>query len=214
MSEPMMILILAWALGIAMNNIHTSQFIALALGDNMPVEYFPALVCVIGYAMSYSSGSSLGTQGIIFPLVIPVIVTLTSEEDIYIKTIAAAFSSSVFGNLCSPIADTTIAGVLFTGCPMLDHIKVMTTFCLPMAALSLIFGDLLVGLELYPYWLSYLIVIAILVVVMLVFGRSPGRRSFLQRLRGMPRWKSSDSSESSDGSSSTNENTHLLSKPE
>ena len=29
MSEPMMILILAWALGIAMNNIHTSQFIAL-----------------------------------------------------------------------------------------------------------------------------------------------------------------------------------------
>lgn len=214
MSEPMMILILAWALGIAMNNIHTSQFIALALGDNMPVEYFPALVCVIGYAMSYSSGSSLGTQGIIFPLVIPVIVTLTTEEDIYIKTIAAAFSSSVFGNLCSPIADTTIAGVLFTGCPMLDHIKVMTTFCLPMAALSLIFGDLLVGLDLYPYWLSYLIVIAILVVVMMVFGRRPGRRSALQRLRGMPRWKSSDSSESSDGSSSTNEKTHLLSKPE
>ena len=34
-----------------------------ALGENMPVQYFPSLVCLIGYAMSYASGSAMGTQG-------------------------------------------------------------------------------------------------------------------------------------------------------
>ena len=29
----------------------------------MPVKYFPSLVCVIGYTMSYASGSAMGTQG-------------------------------------------------------------------------------------------------------------------------------------------------------
>ena len=53
--------------------------------------------------------------GIIFPLVVPVIVHLTKDEGVYLKTVAAALSSTVFGNLSSPIADTTIAGVLFTG---------------------------------------------------------------------------------------------------
>ena len=67
--------------------------------------------------MRFSSSiyNPYSSPGIIFPLIIPVIVHLTSNEDIYVKTIAAAFSSTVFGNLCSPIADTTIAGVLFTG---------------------------------------------------------------------------------------------------
>ena len=29
----------------------------------MPVEYFPAVVAIIGYGMSYASGSCMGTQG-------------------------------------------------------------------------------------------------------------------------------------------------------
>ena len=54
-------------------------------------------------------------SGILFPLIVPVVVALTDDETVYIKTVAAALGSSVFGNLCSPIADTTIAGILFTG---------------------------------------------------------------------------------------------------
>ena len=59
-------------------------------------------------------------SGIIFPLIIPVVVHLTDDTDVYIKTIGAAFSSTVFGNLCSPIADTTIASALFTSESSLD----------------------------------------------------------------------------------------------
>ena len=127
----------------------------------MPVQYFPAVVAIIGYGMSYASGSCMGTQGelttidstgipylqkekipsfpqkfywsneeifdttiiknvlippgILFPLIVPVVVQLSDSETVYIKTVAAALGSSVFGNLCSPIADTTIAGILFTG---------------------------------------------------------------------------------------------------
>ncbi|XP_063682743.1 uncharacterized protein HI_1586-like isoform X1 [Bolinopsis microptera] len=200
MSEPIMILILAWSLGFAMNDIHTSEYIAGALGENMPVKYFPSLVCLIGYAMSYASGSAMGTQGIIFPLIVPVVVHLTSDTEIYVKTIAAAFSSTVFGNLCSPIADTTIASALFTNCPMVDHLKVMSTFCVPIAVLTILFGDLFVGMDLYPYYVSYLILIFIVATVFILFGRYPGRRSLFQVLldevRGIRRVKSDSSTES------------------
>lgn len=200
MSEPIMILILAWSLGFAMNDIHTSEYIAGALGENMPVKYFPSLVCLIGYAMSYASGSAMGTQGIIFPLIVPVVVHLTSDTEIYVKTIAAAFSSTVFGNLCSPIADTTIASALFTNCPMVDHLKVMSTFCVPIAVLTILFGDLFVGMDLYPYYVSYLILIFIVATVFILFGKYPGRRSLFQVLldevRGIRRVKSDSSTES------------------
>ena len=95
MADPVLILILAWGLGVAMQDIHTSEYIAggeknpgqklprncrsifvklnstmmtklcrpSALGGNMPVEYFPAVVAIIGYGMSYASGSCMGTQG-------------------------------------------------------------------------------------------------------------------------------------------------------
>ena len=181
-SEPVMILILAWALGIAMSDIHTSDYIALALGNNMPAKYLPAIVCVIGYVMSYSSGSSLGTQGIVFPLVIPVVLNLTSDHTIHVRTIAATLGSSVFGNLCSPIADTTIGSVLFTGCPLIDHIKVATTFAAPIALLTLIFGDLLVGMNIYPFYVTYIIVAVLFSFVMLFMGREPGKKSVFSKL--------------------------------
>jgi len=172
MADPVLILILAWGLGVAMQDIHTSEFIAGALGGNMPVQYFPAVVAIIGYGMSYASGSCMGTQGILFPLIVPVVVQLSDSETVYIKTVAAALGSSVFGNLCSPIADTTIAGILFTGCPMLDHIKVMTTFAAPIAVLAIIFGDLFVGMGLYHWSVSYLIMLLFTLLIFFLFGRS------------------------------------------
>ena len=181
-SEPVIILILAWALGIAMSDVHTSDYIALALGDNMPTRYMPALVCVIGYVMSYSSGCSLGTQGIVFPLVIPVAVNLTRDHTIHVRIIAATLGSSVFGNLCSPIADTTIGSVIFTGCPLIDHIKVITTFAAPVALLSLIFGDLLVGMDIYPFYVTYIIVAVVFSSAMLFTGREPGKKSVFSKL--------------------------------
>jgi hypothetical protein len=64
--------------------------------------------------MSTTMLDDFAPSGIIFPLIVPVVVHLTSDTELYVKTIAAAFSSTVFGNLCSPIADTTIASALFT----------------------------------------------------------------------------------------------------
>ena len=32
-------------------------------------------------------------------------------------------------------------------CPMVDHLKVMSTFCVPIAVLTILFGDLFVGMD-------------------------------------------------------------------
>ena len=56
-------------------------------------------------------------------------------------------------------------------CPMVDHLKVMSTFCVPIAVLTILFGDLFVGMDLYPYYVSYLILIFIVATVFILFGR-------------------------------------------
>ena len=54
---------------------------------------------------------------------------------------------------------------------MVDHLKVMSTLCVPIAVLTILFGDLFVGMDLYPYYVSYLILIFIVGTVFIVFGR-------------------------------------------
>ena len=94
-------------------------------------------------------------------------------------------------------------------CPIVDHLKVMTTFCVPIAVLTLLFGDLLVGMDLYPFYVSYIITLVTVVMVFAIFGRHPRRRSvfevLMDRARGI---KSSSSGSSSE--SDNNERTALL----
>ena len=81
--EPLIILLLAWALGaviavsytqshillsalslslppsfpLSPQDIQTSNFISLSLRGGLPAEYFPALTTIIGYFMAYATGS-------------------------------------------------------------------------------------------------------------------------------------------------------------
>lgn len=93
---------------------------------------------------------------------------------------------------------------------MVDHIKVMSTFCIPLAIMTLIFGDLMVGLNLYPCYISYLITTFLVVVVFGVFGRQPGEESVVQCM-----WRKiarQTGKENYSESSEDNERTALLKK--
>lgn len=75
---------------------------------------------VLCYVLSYACGSTFGTMGIVFPLVGPLAWRLGGEDvDFLQHCFACILGGSIFGNLCSPISDTTILSSLATGKPPL-----------------------------------------------------------------------------------------------
>jgi len=79
---------------------------------------------------------------------------------------------SVFGNLCSPLADTSILTVLATRCALPTHISTCLGYTALVAVVSLVFGDLAVGLGLYGPFAGLTVCSAVLLGVKALVGRS------------------------------------------
>lgn len=71
---------------------------------------------VLCYVISYACGSTFGTMGIVFPLVGPLAWRLgNGDVDFLHHCFACILGASIFGNVCSPISDTTILTSLASG---------------------------------------------------------------------------------------------------
>ena len=101
---PTLVLIGAWLLGGAMQALGTADVIARLLGGDLPVWLFPGAVFLAGAAISFSTGTSWGTMGILMPLSIPVAFKLTggTPGELMPAVVGAVFSGAVFGDHCLP----------------------------------------------------------------------------------------------------------------
>lgn len=112
---PTIVLLLAWGLGDVLKEAKAAEFIAGALQSSIPRWSLPALICVLAHLISYACGSSFGTMGIILPLVGPLATQLGGDDPAFLRhCIASVLGGATFGNLCSPISDTSILTVLAT----------------------------------------------------------------------------------------------------
>jgi len=148
--EPTFVLLLAWALGAVIEHVGTATFLAQSLHSGLPRWALPPLVSLLAHAISYACGSSFGTMGIILPLVGPLAHSLGGgETDYLLHCIASVLGGATFGNLCSPISDTTILTVLATRCDLQAHVNTITPYTSLIAALALALGNIPVALGLY-----------------------------------------------------------------
>ena len=117
------VLVLAWALGDVVGDVGTPSFLARALhSGGLRPWALPSLASLLCFAVSFATGSSFGTMGIAMPIVGPLAFKLAAASgatgDAALKLVTHCFGSimggSLFGNLCSPIADTSILTVLAT----------------------------------------------------------------------------------------------------
>ena len=68
---------------------------------------------LLAYAISFATGSSFGTMGILFPLIGPLAWTLGGGSlPVLLHCFGAVYGGSLFGNMFSPIADTSILTVM------------------------------------------------------------------------------------------------------
>ncbi|HIJ40237.1 MAG TPA: hypothetical protein HPP90_04030 [Deltaproteobacteria bacterium] len=121
----------------------------------------PSLIFITGSLISFSTGTSWGTMGILFPLAIPIAAAACQtmaphlQESYLLIAVAAVFSGAVFGDHCSPFSDTTIVSSISCGVEPHDHIRTQIPFALITAAVAIIFGFLPAGLGISPFFLLF-----------------------------------------------------------
>ena len=150
-AQPVLILIAAWMLGSAIGQLGAASWISELLEGRLNLPLLPAAIFLFGAVISFSTGTSWGTMGILMPLAIPVVFALTDgavdleRDQFLIAAIGAVFSGAVFGDHCSPFSDTTIVASIASGVEPLDHVRTQLPFALIAAAFALFIGFIPLG---------------------------------------------------------------------
>lgn len=115
--------------------------------------------------------------------------TCTAHCDVAFKSscrvcaLPAVLGGSIFGNVCSPIADNTVLTSMAAQLSITDHVQSMWLYVCLVGGVALLFGTLPVGLGWYPAWAGLLIGSAVLTTVVGRAWRVPSLLIHNNRIR-------------------------------
>jgi Na+/H+ antiporter NhaC len=165
------ILLLAWSLSGVIKELGTAKFLVAVLSNALPKFILPAIIFIMGSIISFATGTSYGTMGILMPLTIPLAHGIGGGDPQYmIVCCSSVMTGAIFGDHCSPISDTTILSSMGTACDHLDHVKTQMWYSLVVAFITVVFGYIPVGLGL-PIYIVLPISIAATVLSLYILGK-------------------------------------------
>ncbi|PAB57553.1 Na+/H+ antiporter NhaC family protein [Anaeromicrobium sediminis] len=165
------ILLLAWSLSGTIKELGTAKFLVSILSDKIPAFLLPSIIFVLGSIISFATGTSYGTMGILMPLAIPLAYAISPETSYVVMSAGAVLTGAIFGDHCSPISDTTILSSMGSACDHLEHVKTQLYYALSVGLISVLFGYIPVGLGI-PVWIVLPVAIILIFVVVKFFGKS------------------------------------------
>lgn len=146
LAAPVFILIGAWCLSSTLKALGAAEVLTGLLGGTLDARLLPAVVFLLGVAISFSTGTSWGTMGVLMPLAIPVGLECAPEAQWMMPAVVGAvFSGAVFGDHCSPISDTTIVSSIASDCGTLEHVKTQLPYAFLAGVAALFLGFVAVG---------------------------------------------------------------------
>lgn len=160
MTPALCILGLAWCMGTIIKNSPADGGLALGsflsqivIENEFPLFALAAVVFVLSGVISFATGTSWGTFGIMIPLVMPIVTALSTAQGLDLASlqnatfisIAAVVGGAIFGDNASPISDSTILSATSSGCPVLEHVATQMPYAIFVAFCASI-GFLLAGI--------------------------------------------------------------------
>ena len=100
-------------------------------------KLLPAIIFVVACILSFATGTSWGTFGILIPIV-TVMYSNNMQNPLMIVGISACLAGAVCGDHCSPISDTTIMSSAGAECEHVNHVSTQIPYALFVAVISLI----------------------------------------------------------------------------
>lgn len=176
------ILVLAWSIAGLCDDQHlnTAGFVIDGLGDSIPAWWMPATAFGIAAAVSFATGSSFATMGLLIPLFISFTaqlmvlgpIDLDMHHPYMLGTIGAVLAGSIWGDHCSPISDTTVLSSAAAGCNHLSHVATQMPYAMTVGLVSLLLGYLPIGWGVSPF-VSLPLGLGVLVGIVFFFGKRP-----------------------------------------
>ncbi len=138
MVPAIMILVCAWTLKAMTDSLGAATFIegVVKTSAGSFMNFLPAIIFLIAVGMSFATGTSWGTFGILIPIVI--MVFGFDKGAITIVAISACMAGAVCGDHCSPISDTTIMSSAGAQCDHINHVSTQLPYALTTAAVSFV----------------------------------------------------------------------------
>lgn len=179
MFEGLMILVLAWSLGMVTQHLGTADYLVTLLDGILNPTLIPVLIFILAGFTSFSTGSSWGTMGILMPLVLPLIWSIsgsagldsTEASTLLYASVSAVLAGSVWGDHCSPISDTTILSSLACRCDHITHVNTQLPYAMVVGGLSAfsLMASTVIGLT---AWIIYPVAIAVMIAIVYFFGET------------------------------------------
>ena len=138
MVPAILILVCAWTLKTMTDSLGAKVFISqLIEGSASGLKLFlPAIIFLIAVGLSFATGTSWGTFGILIPIVLSVFSGANGA--ITIIAVSACMAGAVCGDHCSPISDTTIMASAGAQCNHINHVSTQLPYALTVAGVSFV----------------------------------------------------------------------------
>ena len=98
-------------------------------------NFLPAIIFLVACGLSFATGTSWGTFGILIPIVTGI---FPADSTIMIIGMSACLAGAVCGDHCSPISDTTIMSSAGAECDHINHVSTQLPYALTVAAVSFV----------------------------------------------------------------------------
>ena len=180
MFEGLLILVLAWSLGMVTVDLDTAGYLVSLLEGFLNPNWIPVLIFVLAAATSFATGSSWGTMGILMPLVLPLTWSLSSAsgldpastQALIYASVSAVLAGAVWGDHCSPISDTTILSSLASRCDHVAHVNTQLPYALVVGGISVaaLIASVVMGISV---WVIYPVTIVLMAGIVYRFGKVP-----------------------------------------
>ncbi len=133
------ILILTFAT--ALKNMTSALGAKYFVGDLMAGQaatlgsFLPAIIFLVACVLSFATGTSWGTFGILIPIVTAI---FPAGSELLIIGMSACLAGAVCGDHCSPISDTTIMSSAGAQCNHLNHVSTQMPYAITVASISFV----------------------------------------------------------------------------
>jgi Na+/H+ antiporter NhaC len=143
----------------AIQDLETGDMIATVVSNsNIAHSLLPLILFLIAGAISFATGTSWGSFGILLPIAIP--IAMSTDPMLMPAIVAAVLGGAVFGDHSSPVSDTTVLSATGARSTLHAHFISQLPYAL-VAAFIATLGYLVYGLtEMLIF--SYLLIAVLL----------------------------------------------------
>ena len=137
MVPAILILIFAWTLKDITIELGAKTYVHDIVANSAGTfqNFLPAIVFAIACFLSFATGTSWGTFGMLIPIVQSV---FTMDNPLAIVCISACMAGAVCGDHCSPISDTTIMSSAGAQCDHVNHVNTQLPYAATCAGVSFV----------------------------------------------------------------------------